>query len=72
MSEYTADADGMGVLRLLNAIRSAGLAKKTRVYQARRQKRKKRHLPTPHLGDVIRSGEAPEIEERLRRSDSNR
>merc|ERR1719217_639720 len=34
MSEYTADADGMGVLRLLNAIRSAGLAEKTRFYQA--------------------------------------
>eukprot|EP00965_Chrysotila_dentata_P232243 6198846-Pleurochrysis_carterae.AAC.2 len=34
MSEYTADADGMGVLRLLNAIRSAGLEKKTKFYQA--------------------------------------
>jgi len=34
MSEYTADADGMGVLRLLNAIRSAGLVEKTRFYQA--------------------------------------
>merc|ERR1719359_427646 len=34
MSEYTADADGMGVLRLLNAIRSAGLVNKTRFYQA--------------------------------------
>lgn len=34
MSEYTADADGIGVLRLLNALRSAGLANKTRVYQA--------------------------------------
>merc|ERR1712023_282966 len=34
MSEYTADADGIGVLRLLNAIRSSGLADKTRVYQA--------------------------------------
>jgi len=34
MSEYTADADGMGVLRLLNAIRAAGLVGKTRFYQA--------------------------------------
>jgi len=34
MSEYTADTDGMGVLRLLNAIRSAGLTDKTRFYQA--------------------------------------
>jgi len=34
MSEYTADADGIGVLRMLNAIRSAGLAEKTRFYQA--------------------------------------
>ena len=34
MSEYTADADGMGVLRILNAIRSAGLTTKTRFYQA--------------------------------------
>jgi len=35
MSEYTAEADGVGVLRLLNAIRSAGLEKKTRLYQVR-------------------------------------
>jgi GDP-D-mannose dehydratase len=34
MSEYTADTDGMGVLRLLNAIRSAGLTTTTRFYQA--------------------------------------
>ena len=34
MSEYTGDADGLGVLRLLNAIRSAGLTEKTRFYQA--------------------------------------
>jgi len=34
MSEYTADTDGTGALRLLNAIRSAGLTKKTRFYQA--------------------------------------
>ena len=30
MSEYTAGADGVGTLRLLNAIRSAGLEKSTR------------------------------------------
>lgn len=33
MSEYTAECDGVGVLRLLNAIRSAGLETKTRLYQ---------------------------------------
>ena len=34
MSEYTADADGVGVLRILNAIRSAGLTNITKFYQA--------------------------------------
>ena len=34
MSEYTAEADGLGTLRILNAIRTAGLAAKTRFYQA--------------------------------------
>tara|TARA_B110001452_G_scaffold73607_1_gene59596 strand:- start:60 stop:773 length:714 start_codon:yes stop_codon:yes gene_type:complete len=33
-SEYTADVDAIGVLRLLNAVRSAGLAHRTRFYQA--------------------------------------
>lgn len=32
--EYTADVDGLGTLRLLEAIRFLGLAKKTRFYQA--------------------------------------
>lgn len=32
--EYTADVDGMGTLRLLEAIRICGLEKKTRFYQA--------------------------------------
>jgi len=32
--EYTADVDGMGTLRLLEAIRILGLAQKTRFYQA--------------------------------------
>jgi GDPmannose 4,6-dehydratase len=32
--EYTANADGLGVLRLLEAIRILGLEKKTRFYQA--------------------------------------
>ena len=32
--EYTADIDGIGTLRLLNAIRSSGLESKTRFYQA--------------------------------------
>jgi len=34
MSEYTADVDGMGTLRLLNAIRTAGLEKHCKFYQA--------------------------------------
>ena len=34
MPEYAADADGIGTLRLLEAIRLLGLTKKTRFYQA--------------------------------------
>jgi GDPmannose 4,6-dehydratase len=34
MPEYTANADGVGVLRILEAIRLLGLTKKTKVYQA--------------------------------------
>jgi GDPmannose 4,6-dehydratase len=34
MPEYTADADGVGVLRMLNAIRAAGMEKEVRFYQA--------------------------------------
>lgn len=32
--EYTANADGIGVLRILEAVRVAGLTKTTRIYQA--------------------------------------
>ena len=32
--EYTADVDGMGTLRILEAVRLLGLTKKTRIYQA--------------------------------------
>ncbi|SIN80525.1 GDP-mannose 4,6-dehydratase [Algoriphagus halophilus] len=32
--EYTANADGLGVLRILEAVRLLGMEKKTRVYQA--------------------------------------
>ncbi len=32
--EYTANADGIGTLRVLEAVRLLGLAKKTRIYQA--------------------------------------
>lgn len=32
--EYTANADGIGVLRILEAVRLLGLAQKTRIYQA--------------------------------------
>ncbi|XP_070575212.1 GDP-mannose 4,6 dehydratase-like isoform X2 [Ptychodera flava] len=34
MGEYTADVDGVGTLRLLDAIRTCGLEKKVRFYQA--------------------------------------
>jgi GDPmannose 4,6-dehydratase len=34
MPEYTADADGIGVLRLLEAIKSSGMKEKCRFYQA--------------------------------------
>jgi GDPmannose 4,6-dehydratase len=34
MPEYAADADGLGTLRILEAVRLLGLAKKTRIYQA--------------------------------------
>jgi GDPmannose 4,6-dehydratase len=34
MPEYTANADGIGTLRLLEAIRILGLVKKTKIYQA--------------------------------------
>jgi GDPmannose 4,6-dehydratase len=34
MPEYAADADGIGTLRLLEAIRILGLIKKTKIYQA--------------------------------------
>lgn len=34
MPEYTADCDGLGVLRLLEAVRAAGMADKVRIYQA--------------------------------------
>ena len=32
--EYTADCDGLGTMRILEAVRLLGLAKKTRIYQA--------------------------------------
>jgi GDPmannose 4,6-dehydratase len=34
MPEYTANADGIGTLRILEAVRLLGLTKKTRIYQA--------------------------------------
>lgn len=34
MPEYTADCDGLGVLRILDAIRASGLEKEVRFYQA--------------------------------------
>lgn len=35
LSEYTADVDGVGTLRLLDAIRTCGLEKHVRFYQVR-------------------------------------
>src|SRR3712207_8109381 len=32
--EYTANADGIGMLRILEAVRLLGLTKKTKIYQA--------------------------------------
>lgn len=34
MPEYTADCDGLGVLRMLDAVRAAGMEQKVRFYQA--------------------------------------
>jgi len=34
MSEYTGDVDGLGTLRLLDAVRACGLEKHARFYQA--------------------------------------
>ena len=34
LAEYTADVDGVGTLRLLDAIRTCGMAGKIRFYQA--------------------------------------
>jgi GDPmannose 4,6-dehydratase len=34
MPEYTANVDGLGALRILEAVRTLGLEKKTRIYQA--------------------------------------
>lgn len=34
MPEYTADCDGVGVLRMLDAIRAAGMEKEIKFYQA--------------------------------------
>lgn len=46
MSEYTADVDGIGALRLLNAVRACGLEKHTRLYQVS-QSVKPAALPPP-------------------------
>lgn len=34
IAEYTADVDGLGTLRILDAIRTCGLADKVKFYQA--------------------------------------
>lgn len=34
MPEYTAEADAVGTLRMLEAVRILGLEKKTKIYQA--------------------------------------
>ena len=61
MPEYTAEADAVGTLRLLDAIRSAGLDKTIRFYQVMNQfkieknsikgeKKKQRH---PHQNYMV-------------------
>jgi GDPmannose 4,6-dehydratase len=47
MPEYTCDVDGLGTLRLLDAIRAAGLTKKTRFYQASSSEMYGKVLETP-------------------------
>lgn len=34
MQEYTGNTDGLGTLRILEAVRLLGMEKKTRIYQA--------------------------------------
>jgi NAD(P)-dependent dehydrogenase (short-subunit alcohol dehydrogenase family) len=50
MSEYTADIDAVGTLRLLNAILNAGLEKRTRFYQVRVW-----HSPHAHAHSAART-----------------
>ena len=50
--EYTADSDGIGALRILEAIRILGLEKKTRFYQASTSELygKVREIPQTEIG----------------------
>jgi GDPmannose 4,6-dehydratase len=47
MSEYTGDVDGLGTLRILDAIRTAGLEKHVRFYQASTSELYGKVLETP-------------------------
>jgi GDPmannose 4,6-dehydratase len=47
-AEYTADADGLGVVRLLEAVRLAGLDRRTRFYQASTSEMFGNAPETPH------------------------
>ena len=51
--EYVADADGIGTLRLLEAIRILGLEKKTRIYQASTSERYGKVQEVPQTEKVL-------------------
>ena len=55
--EYTAESDGVGVLRLLEAVRILGLQNKTRVYQASTsemfERSEKHHKPNELLFTLV-------------------
>ncbi len=59
MSEYTAEVDGIGTLRLMNAIRTCGLEKTTRFYQVRWVCRATRHCSPHTLDDALGTTAAP-------------
>ena len=62
MAEYTANVDALGTLRLLEAIRTAGLTKTVRFYQASTRCGVHSHF-VRHLfeGDVVLTSTSPNI-----------
>lgn len=57
--EYTANADGIGTLRILEAMRILGLEKKTRFYQASTSELYGEVLETPQNENTPLTHEAP-------------